>query len=104
MHDPQRSRRVLRSGSSLHSLSMATLTLKNVPDDLHRRLKSRAERSHRTFNREAIRCIEETVAQSAPSAPDEALARTDALRERLAAEGVWMTADDVWRSIDEGRP
>lgn len=37
---------------------MATLTLKNVPDDLHRRLKERAERNRRSLNREAIHVLE----------------------------------------------
>ena len=82
---------------------MATLTLKNVPDDLHRRLKARAERNHRSLNREAIRCLEESVAHAASPATDEAFARADALRERLAAEGVWITADEIQRSIEEGR-
>lgn len=82
---------------------MATLTLKNVPDDLHRRLKARAERNHRSLNREAIRCLEESVTPSAPPATDEAGERARALRERLAAEGVWITADEVHAAIEEGR-
>lgn len=83
---------------------MATLTLKNVPDDLHRRLKARAEQNHRSLNREAIRCLEESVADGAPPAADEAFARADALRDRLALEGVWMTAAEVQAAIEEGRP
>ena len=83
---------------------MATLTLKNVPDDLHRRLKARAEQNHRSLNREAIRCLEESVAAAAPPAADEAFARADALRDRLALEGVWMTAAEVQAAIEEGRP
>lgn len=31
---------------------MTTITLKNIPDDLHQRLKESASRHHRSFNRE----------------------------------------------------
>ena|SRR6266567_4652449 len=33
---------------------MATITLKNVPADLHRKLKKRAEEHHRSLNKETI--------------------------------------------------
>lgn len=82
---------------------MATLTLKNVPDDLHRQLKARAERNHRSLNREAIRLLEQSVTSDLPSATDEAGERAEAFRKELAAEGVWITADEVFAAIDEGR-
>ena len=83
---------------------MATITLTNVPDDLHRRLKERAERNQRSLDREAIRLLEEAVEAAAPSVPDEALARADAFRKRLAARGFRTTAEEVQAAIDEGRP
>ena len=36
---------------------MATLTLKNLPEDLHRRLKARAALNQRSLNREVIECL-----------------------------------------------
>ncbi len=33
---------------------MATITLKNIPADLHRELKKRAEEHHRSLNKEII--------------------------------------------------
>ena len=33
---------------------MATITLKNIPADLHRQLKKRAEGPHRSLNKEII--------------------------------------------------
>jgi plasmid stability protein len=33
---------------------MATITLKNIPADLHRELKKRAEERHRSLNREVL--------------------------------------------------
>ena len=82
---------------------MATLTLKNVPDDLHRRLKARAEQNHRSLNREAIRCLEASVATTTLPAVDEAFARATAVREQLAADGVWVTAADLHDAIEAGR-
>jgi plasmid stability protein len=83
---------------------MATLTLKNVPDDLHRRLKARADRNHRSLNREAIRLLEQAVAGESATKRDEAWERAEALRARLSAEGVRITAEEVQAAIDEGRP
>lgn len=83
---------------------MATLTLKNVPDDLHRRLKARADRNHRSLNREAIRLLEHAVETPTDAPVDEGLAQADALQERLAAAGVWITADEVHAAIEDGRP
>ncbi len=83
---------------------MATLTLKNLPDDLHRRLKARAERNHRSLNREAIRLLEQAVALDPEPSADEAWARAEAVRRRLAGEGVRITAEEVQAAIDEGRP
>jgi plasmid stability protein len=37
---------------------MATVTLKDLPADLHRKLKARAERNGRSLNREVIECLE----------------------------------------------
>jgi plasmid stability protein len=82
---------------------MPTLTLKNVPEELHRRLKARAERNHRSLNREAIRLLEAAVATPQASVRDEAWEQAQALRARLAEEGVWITAEEVHTAIDEGR-
>ncbi len=36
---------------------MANLTLKNLPHDVHQRLRQRAERNRRSLNQEAIDCL-----------------------------------------------
>ena len=41
--------------------TMATLTLKNFPDDLYAQLKARAARHRRSLNREAVLCLEEAL-------------------------------------------
>lgn len=82
---------------------MPTITLKNVPDELHRRLKDRAERHHRSLNREAIRCLEEAVADE--WIEEEALlARIRANRARMVERGVWLTEESLREAIEEGRP
>ncbi len=40
---------------------MATLTLDQVPDELHRRLKERAAAHRRSVNHEAIMCLEQAL-------------------------------------------
>jgi plasmid stability protein len=37
---------------------MATLVIKNLPDDLHRRLKEEAQKAHRSMNGEAVYLLE----------------------------------------------
>ena len=41
---------------------MATITLKNIPDELHLILKDRAKRHGRSLNKEVIVCLEESIA------------------------------------------
>lgn len=47
---------------------MPTLTLKNVPAHLHRRLKLQAQEHKRSLNREAIFCLEHSVGPTGVSA------------------------------------
>lgn len=41
---------------------MATLTVKNIPDPLYKRLKRQAARRHRSLNQEIISCLEQAAA------------------------------------------
>jgi plasmid stability protein len=61
---------------------MPTLTIKNVPDELHERLKNQAERHRRSMNSEAIWILEQVLTPSRRSA-DEAIARAKALNDRI---------------------
>jgi len=40
---------------------MASVLIKNLPDELHRALKQRAERHHRSLNKELISIIETAI-------------------------------------------
>ncbi len=62
---------------------MATLTIKNVPEPLVRRLKARATLHRRSLNREVIACLE-ALAQAAPVDPDALLARAREVRRTPA--------------------
>lgn len=87
---------------------MPTITLKNVPDDLHRRLKERAERHHRSLNREVIRYLEEAVSEdTAPPSgldPEAFLVEVRRHRKALVEGGVWLTEESLREAIEAGRP
>src|SRR3989441_12367781 len=63
--------------------TMATLTVKNVPQPLVRRLKARATLHRRSLNREVIACLE-VLAQAAPVDAEALLARAREVRHTPA--------------------
>lgn len=58
---------------------MATLTIKNIPDRLVRRLKTQAALHRRSLNHEVIACLETTTG-AVPVDPETLLARARAVR------------------------
>jgi plasmid stability protein len=79
---------------------MATLTIKNMPDDLYDQLKRRAAEDHRSLNGEAIFLLTQAVRER-PGSVEALLARADELRRR--APNVWVTDQDIEDAINEGR-
>lgn len=87
---------------------MATLTIRNVPDDLHARLKEQARRNRRSLNQEVIA---ELSALATEETEEERIARRRTINERSSREvarlreGVtrYMTAREIREAIDEGR-
>ena len=77
---------------------MATLTLKNIPDDLHRRLLKRTARNRRSLDTEALACLEAALTEEIETL----LARIRDRRIRL--DQVYLTEKDLQATIDEGRP
>lgn len=69
---------------------MANITVKNIPDELYRRLKQQAEANHRSLNSEIIQCIEQAVL-SRPIEAGTFLARAQALRELTSN---YLASDD----------
>jgi len=61
---------------------MSTITLKNVPPNVHVELKHRAERNRRSVNNEIITCLEEVLGMRSPS-PEELIAKAETLQSRI---------------------
>ena len=80
---------------------MATITIKNIPDDLYADLKHTAAQNRRSINSEVIISIERAV-RSSRIEPDELLEKIRVLREATA---VYTLTDDILdNAINEGRP
>lgn len=79
---------------------MATLTIKNIPDELYEKLKMAAKINRRSINNEMIVIIEQAVY---PPKMDvgELLAQTRLLREQLS---VYVTDEELNQAKNEGRP
>ena len=78
---------------------MATITLRNVPDELYERLKRSAERHRRSVNEEAIACLEQALGRRPAAA--ELLEQIRAARAQMP--DVYVTDDDLRAARDEGR-
>ncbi|HEY3204692.1 MAG TPA: Arc family DNA-binding protein, partial [Thermoanaerobaculia bacterium] len=61
---------------------MANVTVKDLPEKLHRRLKARALQHHRSLNREIIALLEAAAAPQKLDS-DSLLARAASLRNRV---------------------
>jgi len=80
---------------------MATLTLRNVPDDLVARLKERAKRHRRSLNNQAIVCLEAGLGDD-PLSVEQQLGEIRALRDSLAQHSFDPAEIDAFKR--EGRP
>jgi plasmid stability protein len=78
----------------------ATITLKNIPDEIYDSLKQAAESHRRSINSEAIACLER-VLLPAKASNEERLARARRVRETL--KGKKFKAADILKAIDAGR-
>ena len=79
---------------------MATVTVKNIPDELYDRLKSVAEINRRSINSEIIMCLENAVAARRINL-DEVLENARQLR-RLTA-GHLISDEEFNLAKEEGR-
>lgn len=89
----------IRYGSAMEPL-MPTLTLKDVPVELHRRLKARAEQNGRSLNREVIECLEAAFGAVAVDV-DAVIAEARAIRRSLKHR---LTNREIDRLKRQGRP
>ena len=79
---------------------MATLTIKNIPEKLHRRLKDSAAQHRRSINGEAISCLEKALVGNRVD-PEDFLTRARALRARMPK--VLVTRKDLRAGRNQGR-
>lgn len=62
---------------------MATITLLNVPVDLHERLKESAEQHRRSINNEAIVRLERSLVPHTRRSAEEAIAEAEELNRKI---------------------
>ena len=80
---------------------MATLTIRDIPEELYVRLKQRAKANRRSISREIIWCIEQVVgAAKAPT--EERLQRAREFRARTAQHAISDREFDAAKEF--GRP
>jgi len=78
---------------------MSTVTVKNLPEKLRRRLKTRALQNHRSLNSEIIALLEAATAPQEVD-PDALLARAATLRRQVAGR---LTDSDLATLRNAGR-
>ena len=80
---------------------MPALTIKNIPDALYEQLKTAAELHRRSINSEVLVCLEQSLGATKIT-PAQRLARIEQIRSGIKANSI--TAEDIERVIDSGRP
>ena len=80
---------------------MATITLKNVPYEVHAALKQRAKRHKRSLNQEAIVCLDLALGR-APRDSQVVLERIRSVRSQLSVKQVDL--DWIDKAKRQGRP
>ncbi len=79
---------------------MADLTIKNLPDEVHQRLKEVAARNWRSLNSEITHRLEGSLGVG-PLDPERLLARARAVRERQSLP--YLTDEDLRVARESGR-
>ena len=78
---------------------MTTITLKNIPAELHRELKKRAEENHRSLNKEIIATLRSAASGSIQLNPT----KPEAARQARALFRRPVVAREIDRWKREGR-
>ena len=84
---------------------MRTMTIRDMPDEVHARLKERARRNRRSMNQQAIVELSQTgfgeSAEERAARVEREIRESDALRAR--AKG-FLTSEEIDAAKREGRP
>lgn len=78
---------------------MPTITLKNIPEALHQKLKQNASQNHRSLNNEIIACLEKAVV-AFPTDSEALLARARQIRSKIPRH---LTEDMLEEFKNQGR-
>ena len=82
-------------------IDMATLTIKNLPDEIYSALSKRAKQNRRSINSEAIIQLE----QLKNGGLRDVEAELEEIRElRKKTAGLWLTDEILEQAKNEGRP
>ena len=79
---------------------MATITLKNIPEQLYQKLKQRAEYNYRSLNSEVIACLQNALGSKQVD-PDVLLKRARVLRSSISGR---LTDKELSLLKNQGRP
>jgi len=79
---------------------MASLTIKNIPDNLYEHLKQAASIHHRSINSELIVCLEKALLPTKVTALD---LKSAAQRLRSRVNTSSFTTDDIDAAKQDGR-
>lgn len=79
---------------------MASITVKNIPQDLYEKLKLAASINHRSLNNEIINCFEAVLMPRQLSVADKLL-RAKKIRAQISTGG--FDPDEIKKAIEEGR-
>jgi plasmid stability protein len=71
-----------------------SLSIKNAPDDMVKRLRERAARHHRSLQGELMAILEEAVGASSPLTPDEVLTKVRQLGLSTPRDAAAMIRED----------
>ena len=82
---------------------MATLTIKNLPDEIYAALTKKAKQNRRSINSEAIVQLEQ-LRDNTPCDVEAELEDIRKMREKLRKQGVWLTDEILEFAKNEGRP
>jgi plasmid stability protein len=80
---------------------MPTITLKNIPRDLHRTLKNRARVHHRSLNKEVIATLQSATGETHRVDVDELIREARVARSKFTRE-ISAAEIDAWKRA--GRP
>ena len=74
----------------VYTADMSSILIKDIPADLHERLREAAARDHRSMNKEVVALLEAALAARPPELPrpiQAAFPLTDGWLERAVTEG-----------------